>query len=42
MDAKKWKEADGQVPTVAEALTNVAGGIDEAAAKLEKAVAQAR
>ncbi|MBS1850923.1 MAG: M28 family peptidase [Acidobacteria bacterium] len=42
MDAKKWKEADGQVPTVAEALTNVAGGIDQAAAKLEKAVAQAR
>jgi N-acetylated-alpha-linked acidic dipeptidase len=38
MDEKKWTEADGQVPQVAEVIARVAAGIDEAADHLEKAV----
>ena len=38
MDEKKWKEAEGQVPQVAEVLENVAAGIGVAADALEKAV----
>jgi N-acetylated-alpha-linked acidic dipeptidase len=41
MDAKKWKEAEAQVPGVAEVLESVAAGIDKAAGSLESAVAQA-
>ena len=41
MDQKKWKEAEGQVPQVAEVIENVATGIDKAAEDLENAVAQA-
>ena len=42
MDAKKWKQADAQIPQVAEVIENVAAGISRAADDLEKAVAQAR
>ncbi len=38
MDEKKWKEAEGQVPQVAQVLENVAAGIGAAADALEKAV----
>jgi N-acetylated-alpha-linked acidic dipeptidase len=41
MDAKKWKEAEGQVPQVAEVIDNVAAGIDRAADALEGAVGEA-
>ena len=41
MDQKKWKEAEGQVPQVAEVIERVAAGIDKAAEDLENAVAQA-
>jgi len=37
MDEKKWKEADAQVPTIAQAIENAAAGIDKAAADLEAA-----
>jgi DNA-binding ferritin-like protein len=40
MDAKKWKEAEAQVPGVAQVLENVAAGIDKAADDLAKAVGQ--
>ena len=40
MDAKKWKEAEGQVPQVAEVVENVAAGIDRAADALESAASQ--
>ena len=40
MDAKKWKQAEAQVPGVAQVLENVAAGIDKAADDLEKAVGQ--
>ena len=40
MDAKKWKEADGQIPQVAQVVENVAAGISRAADDLEHAVAQ--
>jgi N-acetylated-alpha-linked acidic dipeptidase len=40
MDAKKWKEAEAQVPGVAQVLENVAAGIDKAADDLEKATTQ--
>jgi N-acetylated-alpha-linked acidic dipeptidase len=40
MDARKWKEAEAQVPGVAQVLENVAAGIDKAADDLEKAVGQ--
>ena len=38
MDEKKWTEADRQVPQVAEIITRVAAGINQAADDLEKAV----
>jgi N-acetylated-alpha-linked acidic dipeptidase len=38
MDEKKWKEADAQIPMVADVLANVATGIDKAAGDLETAV----
>ncbi len=41
MDEKKWKEAEGQVPQVAEVLENVAAGIATAAEALEGAVGEA-
>jgi N-acetylated-alpha-linked acidic dipeptidase len=42
MDEKKWKEADAQIPQVAEIVENVATGISKAADDLEKAVTRAR
>jgi N-acetylated-alpha-linked acidic dipeptidase len=39
MDEKKWKEAEGQIPQVAQVIENVAAGIDQAAADLAKAIA---
>jgi N-acetylated-alpha-linked acidic dipeptidase len=42
MDEKKWIEAEGQVPQVAQVIENVASGIGRAADDLEKAVAQAQ
>ena len=38
MDEKKWKEAEAQIPQVAQILDNVAAGIDKAAADLEIAL----
>jgi N-acetylated-alpha-linked acidic dipeptidase len=40
MDEKKWIEAEGQVPQVAQVIENVAAGIGKAAADLESAMAQ--
>jgi N-acetylated-alpha-linked acidic dipeptidase len=40
MDEKKWREAEGQVPQVAEVITHVAAGIDRAAQVLEAALPQ--
>ncbi|HEY1263389.1 MAG TPA: transferrin receptor-like dimerization domain-containing protein [Terriglobales bacterium] len=40
MDAKKWKEAEAQVPGVAQVLDRVAAGIDKASEELERAVGQ--
>ena len=40
MDAKRWKEADAQIPPVSQVLENVAAGIDKAAEDLEAAVSQ--
>ena len=40
MDEKKWHEAEGQVPQVAEVISHVAAGIDKAAQALEAAVPQ--
>jgi N-acetylated-alpha-linked acidic dipeptidase len=37
MDEKKWKEADEQIPMVADVIDHVAAGIDKAAADLESA-----
>ena len=42
MDAKKWKEAEAQVPQVAQVIENVAAGISQAAGHLENTVAQLR
>jgi N-acetylated-alpha-linked acidic dipeptidase len=42
MDEKKWKQADAQIPQVAEVIENVATGISHAADDLERAVAQSR
>ena len=39
MDEKKWKEAEGQIPQVAQVIDNVSAGIDQAAADLDKAIA---
>ena len=41
MDEKKWKEADAQIPQVAQVIENAAAGIGKAADDLESAVAQA-
>ena len=38
MDEKKWKEADAQIPQVAQVIQNVAAGINKAADDLENAV----
>jgi N-acetylated-alpha-linked acidic dipeptidase len=38
MDEKKWKEADEQIPMVADVIDHVATGIDQAAADLESAL----
>jgi N-acetylated-alpha-linked acidic dipeptidase len=40
MDEKKWKEADGQIPQVAQVIQNAAAGIGKAADELENVVAQ--
>ena len=40
MDEKKWIEAEGQVPQVAQVIENVAAGIGKAADDLEAALAQ--
>ena len=42
MDEKKWKEAEAQIPQVAQVIDDVAGGIDKAAADFETALAQKR
>jgi N-acetylated-alpha-linked acidic dipeptidase len=42
MDEKKWREAEGQVPQVAQVLDNVAAGIDKAAADFEREMANKR
>ena len=39
MDEKRWREAEGQVPQVAEVIANVAAGIDKAALDLQGALA---
>ncbi len=38
MDEKKWKEADEQIPMVADVIDHVSAGIDKAAADLDNAV----
>jgi len=38
MDQKKWKEADAQIPMVAEVIDRIAAGIAKAAADLDAAV----
>ena len=38
MDEKKWKEADEQIPMVADVIDHVSAGIDKAAADLENVV----
>jgi N-acetylated-alpha-linked acidic dipeptidase len=38
MDEKKWKEAEAQIPQVAQIIENVAAGIDKAAADFETAL----
>jgi N-acetylated-alpha-linked acidic dipeptidase len=42
MDEKKWKEAEAQIPPVAQIIENVAAGINKAAADFESALAQKR
>jgi len=42
MDEKKWKEAEAQIPGVAQTIENVAAGIDKASADFEMALAQKR
>ena len=42
MDQEKWKEADAQIPTVGQALENVAAAIGKAADDLEKALGQGK
>jgi N-acetylated-alpha-linked acidic dipeptidase len=41
MDEKKWHEAEGQVPQVAQVIENVAAGIDKAAQTFEGAMTRA-
>jgi N-acetylated-alpha-linked acidic dipeptidase len=38
MDQKKWKEADAQIPQVAQVIENVAAGINKAAVDLENLI----
>jgi hypothetical protein len=38
MDQKKWKEADAQIPLVAEVIDHISGGINKAADDLESSV----
>lgn len=38
MDQKKWKEADAQIPMVAQVIDNISAGINKAAEDLEGAV----
>ena len=38
MDEKKWKEADEQIPTVADVIDHVSAGIEKAAEDLETAI----
>jgi N-acetylated-alpha-linked acidic dipeptidase len=40
MDEKKWTEAEGQVPQVAQVIEAVAAGVDKAADDFEKALAK--
>jgi N-acetylated-alpha-linked acidic dipeptidase len=40
MDQKKWKEADAQIPMVAQVIENISGGINKAAEALEGATRQ--
>jgi hypothetical protein len=37
MDEKKWKEAEAQIPQVAQVIENVAAGINKAADDLQSA-----
>jgi len=37
MDQKKWKEADAQIPMVAQVIENISAGINKAAEDLERA-----
>jgi hypothetical protein len=37
MDEKKWKEADSQIPMVAQVIENISTGINKAADDLEAA-----
>jgi N-acetylated-alpha-linked acidic dipeptidase len=41
MDAKKWNEADAQIPRIAQVIGNVAAGIEQVAVDLEAAVGRA-
>jgi N-acetylated-alpha-linked acidic dipeptidase len=38
MDEKRWREAEGQIPQVAQVIENVAAGIDQASSDLEGAL----
>lgn len=38
MDRKKWKEADAQIPMVAQVIDNISAGINKAAEDLEAAI----
>jgi len=40
MDQKKWKEADGQIPMVADVIEKISAGIDKAAGDLEGALSK--
>jgi N-acetylated-alpha-linked acidic dipeptidase len=40
MDQKKWKEADAQIPMVAQVIENISAGINKAAEDLETAAGQ--
>jgi N-acetylated-alpha-linked acidic dipeptidase len=40
LDEKKWQEAEGQVPQVAQAIENAAGGIEKAAQDFDAALAK--
>ena len=40
MDQKKWKEAEAQIPMVAQVIENISTGINKAAEDLERGVAQ--